>query len=115
MILAQIPVKSIVLDIAVTDIPAEFGMLLSRSCCAKLGGSLHMDMSFAYIPVYGGEHSRLYREFRFLHIVCRSDQAKNHPIYAVDYDFGCFQLSSQNASNTQLAIENIISKPKVVE
>jgi len=29
--LAQIPIKSVVLDIVVTDIPAKFGMLLSRS------------------------------------------------------------------------------------
>ena len=36
--LAQIPVKSVVLDIFVTDIPPKFEMLLSRSCCAKLGG-----------------------------------------------------------------------------
>ncbi len=38
--LAQIPVKSVVLDIVVTKIPPKFGMLLSRSCCAKLGGTL---------------------------------------------------------------------------
>lgn len=113
--LAQIPVKSIVLDIVVTNIRAKFGMLLFRSCCAKLEGSLQMDMSFATILVYGGDHLRLYREFRFLHAVCKSDQAKNHPIYALDHDFGCIQLSSQNSSNTQLAIENIVSKPKIIE
>ena len=82
--LDQILVKSIVLDIVVTDIPAKFGMLLSRSCCAKLGGSLQMGMSFSTIPIYGGEHLRLYREVRFLHTICRSDQANKHPIYAVD-------------------------------
>lgn len=38
--LAQIPLKSVVLDIVVTDIHPKFGMLLSRSCCAKLGGTL---------------------------------------------------------------------------
>jgi len=113
--LAQIAVKSIVLDIVVTNIPTKFGMPLSRSCCAKLEGSLHMDMSFATIPVYGGDHLRLYREFRFLRTVCKSDQAKNHPIYALDHDFGCIQSSSQYSSNTQLAIENIVSKPKIVE
>lgn len=74
-----------------------------------------MDMSIATIPVYRGEHLRLYREVRFLRTICRYDQAKNHPIYVVDKDIGCFQLSSQNASNTQLSIENIVSKPKVVE
>ena len=38
--LAQILVKSVVLDIVVANIPPKFGMLLSRSCCAKLGGTL---------------------------------------------------------------------------
>ena len=50
--LAQIPVKSVVLDIVVKKIPPKFGMLLSRSCCAKLGGTLQMDMSYATILVY---------------------------------------------------------------
>lgn len=76
--LAQIPVKSVVLDIVVTDIPPKFGMLLSRSCYAKLGGTLQMDMSYATIPVYGGEQLRLYREVRFVHIVCKTDQLRNH-------------------------------------
>jgi len=90
-------------------------MLLSRSCYAKLGGSLQMDMSFTTIPVHGGEHLRLYREIIFLHIICRSNQVKNHPIYAVNEDFGFFNLSLQNSSNTQLAIENTVSKPKIIE
>lgn len=109
------PVKSVVLDIVVTHIPAKFGMLLSRSSCAKLGGSLQMDMYFSNIPMYGGEQLRLYREVRFLHIVYRSVQEKNHSIYAIDQNFGCFQLSLQNSSNTQLSIENIVSKPKIVK
>ena len=88
-------------------------MLLSRSCCAKLEGSLEMDMSYAIIQVFGGEQLRLYREVRFLHTFCRADQARNFPIYAVDQDFSCFQLSSQNSSNSQLAIQNIVSKPKI--
>jgi hypothetical protein len=38
--LAQIPTKIILMDIVVTDIPLKYGMLLSRSWGAKLGGSL---------------------------------------------------------------------------
>jgi len=91
---AQIPVKSLVLDIVVTDIPPKFAMLLSRSCCAKLGATLHMGMAYATIPVYGGEQLTLYREVRFVHTVCKTDQLRNHPIYAIDQDFCCFQLSS---------------------
>lgn len=88
--LAHIPIKSVVLDILFTDIPPKFGMLLSRSCCAKLRGSLQMDMSYATIPVYGDAHLRLYREVGFMNIVCRVDQARNLPIYVVEQEFGCF-------------------------
>ena len=82
--LAQIPVKNVVLDIVVTYIPPKFGMLLSRSYLAKLGWTLQMDMSYATIPVYGGEQLRLYREVRFVHIVCKTDQPRNHPINEID-------------------------------
>ena len=85
--LAQISVKSVVLDIVVTYIPPKFGMLLSGSLCAKLGGSLQMDMSFSTIPIYGGEHLRLYKEAKFINTICKDDQAINHPIYAIDQDF----------------------------
>jgi len=43
--LAQIPTKSMVMDIIVEDIPPKYGMLLSRSWGDKLRGTLHLDMS----------------------------------------------------------------------
>lgn len=67
--LVQIPVKSVVLEIVVKDIPPKFGMLLSISCFFKLGGSLQMDMSYATIPVYEGEHLKIYKEVRFINRV----------------------------------------------
>lgn len=109
--LAQIPIKSAVLDIVFIDIPPKFGILLSRSCCAKLGGTLHMDMSYATILVYGGEQLRLYREVRFVHTVCKTDQPRNHPNYEIDHDFGCFQLSSNQTHETQVKIEDVIESP----
>ena len=48
------------MDVVVVDIPPKFGMLLSRSWDAKLKGNLHMDMSYATIPVVGQER-RLYK------------------------------------------------------
>ena len=57
---AQIPSKSLVMDVVVADIPPKFGMLLSRSWAAKLKGTLQMDMSYATIPIFG-EQRRLYR------------------------------------------------------
>ena len=59
--LHQIPEKSIVMDIAVADVPTKFGMLLSRSWAAKLKGIIQMDMPYATIPVFGVQR-RLYRE-----------------------------------------------------
>ena len=56
--LAQIPSKSLVMDVVVTDIPPKFRMLLSRSSAAKLKGALQMDMYYATISVFG-EQRRL--------------------------------------------------------
>jgi len=50
---AHIPVKSILMDVVVVDVPAKYGMLLSRYWGAKLGGSLQIDMTYATIPIFG--------------------------------------------------------------
>ena len=49
--LAQILAKSIVMDIVVVDIPAQFGMLLSRSWGTKIGGSIKLDLTYATIQI----------------------------------------------------------------
>jgi hypothetical protein len=59
--LAQLPMKSVVMDIVVADIPPKFGMLLFRTWAKKVGGSLKMDLTYSTIPMFGGEHRRLYR------------------------------------------------------
>jgi hypothetical protein len=59
--LAQIPVKSMVMDIVVADIPPKYGMLLYRSWGAKMKGTLQLDMSYATISVFG-QQRRWYRE-----------------------------------------------------
>lgn len=43
-----------------------------------------MDMPYATILVYGGEHLKLYREVRFINISYKDDQEINHLIYVVD-------------------------------
>jgi len=70
-----------------------------------------MDMSYATIPVYGGEQLRLYRQVIFVHVVCKIDQPWNHPIYEIDEDFGFFQLSSNQTHVTQVKIEDVIERP----
>jgi len=56
--LHQIPKKSLVMDVVVADVPPNFSML-SRSWKAKLKGTLHMDLSYAMIPIFY-EQRRLY-------------------------------------------------------
>jgi hypothetical protein len=60
--LFQLPMKSVFMDIVVSDVPPKFGMLLSRSWIKRLGGTLQMDLRYDTIPMFGGEHIRLYRE-----------------------------------------------------
>ena len=60
--LTQLPMKSVIMDVVVADITPKFGMLISRSWAKKVGGTLQMDLSYATIPIFGGENRRLYRE-----------------------------------------------------
>jgi hypothetical protein len=60
--LAQIPVKSILMDVVVPDVPTKYNMLLSRSWGTKSGGSIHLDMTYATIPFFNGQFTRLYKE-----------------------------------------------------
>ena len=53
MSLSQIPSKNLVMDVVVADIPQKFDMLLSRAWVTKLKGTLHMDMSYATILIFG--------------------------------------------------------------
>jgi len=66
--LAQIPAKNMVMDVVVIDILMKFDMLLSRSWAAKLKGTLHMDMSYATIFVFG-QDKRFYREVLLKYMV----------------------------------------------
>jgi len=49
--LSQLPMKSMMMDIVVADVPPKFGMLLSRGWMKKLGGTLQNDLSYAIVPV----------------------------------------------------------------
>jgi hypothetical protein len=42
------------MDVVVVDDPAKYGMFLSRSSGAKLGGSFQLDMKYAIILIFGG-------------------------------------------------------------
>jgi ribonuclease HI len=80
--------KSILMDIVVADVPPKFGMLLSRSWIKRLGGTLQMDLSYATILVFGGEHRRLYREAQLAYIISDEENPINHPVFSFDTDLG---------------------------
>lgn len=86
MNLAQIPVKNVLMDIVVADIPPRLGILLSRSWGSKVGGPIKLDLTYATIPTFGGEQRRLYRESRFVKTVTSSKGSESSPIHGKDSD-----------------------------
>jgi hypothetical protein len=102
--LFQLPMKSVVMDIVVADIPLKFGMLLSRSWIKKLGGTLQMDLTYATIPIFRGEQRRLYREAQLAYIVSDEVDPTNHPIFALDTDLGSSLLQLTDAPKISLLI-----------
>jgi ribonuclease HI len=102
--LFQLPMKSLVMDIVVADVPPKFGMLLSRSWIKRLGGTLQMDLTYATIPVFGGEHRRLYREAQLAYIISDEANPTNHPIFALDTDLGSSLLQLTHAPEPPLKL-----------
>ena len=90
--LAQIPVKSVVIDIVVVDIPTRFGMLFSRSWVSNIRVSIKLGLTYATIHIFGGEERRLYRESRFVKTVTRDDCPNNAHVYGTKMDISCFTL-----------------------
>jgi hypothetical protein len=82
--LAQLSMKSVVMDIVVADISPKFGMLFSREWAKKVGRSLQMDLTYATIIFFEGEHRRLYREVRLAYIISEHDNPRNHLVYVVE-------------------------------
>ena len=84
------------MDVVIVDIPSQYGLLLSRSWGAKMGGSLQLDMKFATIPMFGGQFTRLYRETILAYTVRDPQNLNNFPIYIVDQYLGNCILSFDN-------------------
>jgi hypothetical protein len=108
--LAQIPSKSILMDVVVADIPPKYGMLLSRSWGAKLGGSIQLDMTYATIPVFGGQFTRLYKETQMAFTVSDPKNPTNHPVYIADQDLGNCILSLDDDFDTDVDNKDIEEK-----
>jgi ribonuclease HI len=110
--LFQLPMKSMVMDIMVADVPPKFDMLLSRSWIKRLGGTLHMDLTYATIPVFGGEHRILYREAQLAYIVSDEANPTNHPIFALDTGLGSnfLQVTETPEAPLQITKQPILNR-----
>lgn len=102
--LSQLPMKSMMMDIVVANVPPKFGMLLSRGWIKRLGGTLQNDLSYATVPVLGGENRRLYREVQLAYIINDEKNPTNNPIYATETNFGAciLQIEESQIPSTQL-------------
>jgi len=60
--LARYPYIVIVMDVVVLDVYDTWGILLSRKWDETLGGTLHMDLSYATIPIGKEINSLLYNQ-----------------------------------------------------
>jgi hypothetical protein len=88
------------MDVVITDIPPKYGLLLSRLWGSKIGGSLQLDMTYATIPMFGGQFTRLYRETRLAYIVSDPQNPNNYPVYISDQDLGNCILSFYDGINS---------------
>ena len=51
-----------------------------------------MDLTYATIPVFGGQERRLYKETRFVKMVTKAEKSENSPVYSKEGDFSCLML-----------------------
>jgi len=93
--LDQLPMKNVLMDVVVADIPPRFGMLLSRSWVAKLKGTLQLDFSYATILVFG-QMRKLYREQKMKYMITSKEKPVNHLINYGHTDLESFVLFSDS-------------------
>jgi hypothetical protein len=68
-----------------------------------------MDLSYATIPVFGGEHIILYREAQSAYIISDKSDPTNHPIFSLDIDLGSSLLQFTYAPEPPLEIRKSIT------
>jgi hypothetical protein len=64
-----------------------------------------MDLTYATIPVFGGEHRRLYRESQLAYIISDEADPTNHPIFALDTELGSSLLQFTDAPEPPLKLK----------
>jgi hypothetical protein len=68
-----------------------------------------MDMTYATVPVFGGELRRFYQEIKFSYVANDQNNPLNHPIYVVDEYMGCCILYvNEEYNETPMLAEPLI-------
>ena len=67
-------------------------MFLSRSWGTKIEGSIKLYLTYATIPVFGGQERRLYRETSFVKMVTKANNSINFSVYNKEVDFSCLMI-----------------------
>ena len=88
------------MDIVVADIPPKYGIILSRSWGAKIQGTLHIDMTYATIPVFS-QPRRLYTETHMKYMVSSQEKPDNSPIYSIHTELDSFIIYNDENINEQ--------------
>ena len=70
-----------------------------------------MDLTYAIIPVFGGEHRRLYREAQLAYIISDEANPTNHAIFALGTDLGSSLLQLTHASEPPLKLKKQPTTP----
>jgi hypothetical protein len=68
-------------------------------------------MTYATIPVFGGQFTRLYRETWMAFTVSDPKNPTNHPVYIADEDLGNFILSLDD--DFEIDADNKVTEEKV--
>jgi hypothetical protein len=68
-----------------------------------------MDLSYATILVFGGEHRSLYREDQLANIISDEADPTNHPIFSLDTDLGSNLFQLTDVPEPPLEIRNSIT------
>ena len=71
-----------------------------------------MELTYATIPVFGGEHRRLYREAQLAYIISGEANPTNHPIFALDTDLGSNLLQLTYAPKPPLELRKQPTSPR---
>ena len=68
-----------------------------------------MNLTYDVIPLFGGEHRRLYREAQLAYIINNEADPTNHPIFSLDTDLGSILLQLTDSPEPPLEIKNTIT------